>query len=332
MADRNPCEWVEYPALSAGGPLEIIAARGHELALRSELNGQIVYFDLDRRAFSTAFQTPTPGPTPTAWQAPSDDLGDYAVVARESAKIGPHSSVVGSIAVVGPEAGGAGSLELKNGVAMDAYGSLAAASVVLGPHVFVPGDVFFASIERSPSAQVLGNLISPPRLSLALPTFPAFDVPRGADRLSLGAGSETTAEPGQHTQIRVGPGARLVLRGGTYEVGSVEVEADGEIVCEAAATTCEMRVSDDFSLGPRASIRHLRPTRGGRGLVIYVRGQSPKGFCTDAGTMVRASVFVPAGRITLGPDGRFIGAFIGREVDAEAGSEIAADSAFGSGQ
>ena len=192
--------------------------------------------------------------------------------------------------------------------------------------------MFFASIKRSPSAQVLGSLISPPRLSLALPAFPSFDVPRDSDHLVLSAGSEITAEPGQYIEIRVGRGARLLLRGGTYDVGSVRIEADGEIACEAAASTCEIRVSEEFSLGPRASIGHLRPSRGGRGVVIYVRGQTPKGFRTDTGAIVSASVFVPAGSTTLGSDGRFTGAFIGREVEAKAESAIAADSAFGLGQ
>ncbi len=332
VADRNPCEWIEYPSALADGPLEIIAARGHELALRSEFNGQIVYFNLDRRAYTAGFLTPTPGPTPTTWKSPSDDLSDYVVVARDAVYIGPLSSVAGSVAVLGPEARGAGTLELKNGVTVDVYGCLAAASVVLGPHVFVPGDVFFGSIKRSPSAQVLGSLVSPPRLSLAFPTYPDFDVAKDSPHLAVSAGNETTAEPGQYIDIRVGRGATLVLRGGTYDVGSVRIEADGEIACEAAATRCEIRVSEEVSLGPRASIGHLRPSRGGRGVVIYVGGQTPKGFRTEKDATVSASVFTPEGRITLGPNGRFTGAFIAREVDAKANSALSLESAFGQGQ
>lgn len=332
VSETNPCEWTEYQTSFADGPMEIIAARGHQLALESANSGRRTFFDLDSRVFLAAFSTPTPGPTPTPGQQPPSDLGAYVIIARESAVIGPQAFLGGSAAVLPLSPSTNGVLDLKAGVQLDAYSILAAPDVRLGPSVSVLGDVFYNKIKTNPGTTVLGSLITPLILNLQLPTYPVFTISSNSPKLTVAPGDVENADPGDYDAVLVRPNGRLILTGGTYEMRSLRVESGGSVSCAEAAAICEIRVKESVRFGADSSLGSLNAMVGARSVVVFISARAPDGFMAESSSEVSANVYAPEGRVVLGPNGVFVGSFIARQVEVKAGSSLFADSAFGVGQ
>jgi hypothetical protein len=303
--------------------MEIIAAVGHELALRSGGGRLLVYFNLDRRAFVPAFATPTPGPTPTQWKSPPLSLDEYVVVGRTGVVLGPRASVAGSVAVSGDVRG---VLDVKQDVHFDAYSVLTGPTVRIGPAVFLPGDIFANTFSKNPTAVILGSFFPTVGPGLLWPAFPEFSLSPNSPRLIVPAKDEDEARPGDYEEITVRAGATLVLTGGVYEIRSLRIEAGAQLICAEESRLCELRVVDSVRLGKDASLRHQRPDLGASGVVVYVRGSG--GLLAENGSILEANVYAPAGAITLGPNGAYTGSFWGAKVDVQGGSTVSLDSGF----
>lgn len=314
------------------GPVEIVAAEGHRLLLRSRNHGRYIWFDADAREFEEAVPTPTPTLTPTPEGGPRSpsDLGDYVLFALRNLKLGSDVRIeTGNLGVNGgPD--GPGRVQIDVGT-KDRFGSnttLSADSIAIGNDALVPGILFFNDLKAHPRAKVTGAKITPLELPLLVPpVVPTFSIDPEAEDLTVDETFPMQIMRGEYETITVRLGKTLQLMEGTYEFGSLIVEAKGRVEC---MNLCEVRVLNQVRVGPDSFLgmsRLIDP----RGLTIYIARQGGVGFESLPRSMVEGLIYAPQADVVLGEDGKYMGTFLGMSVEVKTRAQLwqAASLGFG---
>jgi DNA-binding beta-propeller fold protein YncE len=224
---------------------------------------------------------------PTAGFAQSDDPATYVLFGRREVRVGRHATIingnVGSDAIV----------RLGGGVTVEPSPDLAADLVQAGPAAVVRGDLYYNTLEKAGSAQILGTTTSPvpvlPFIDLPPPPFvsaSAFDLiaQNGAERL-IPAGSTWDT-------VRGGRGSTLSFLGGVSEIDELIIRGSGSVVRCLASAGCTVRVRSRLVLAADAVGLNGNPVNIEFASTVAVTIGRPGGE-------VRATVFAPLSTVRL---------------------------------
>ncbi len=225
-------------------------------------------------------------------------LEDYAILARDTVKIGAGSTVesghVGAIS---------GSIELGRNAYVN--GNVAADTVELdrGARAATVNCRFIQATDATSCTPLDLPVADLNNLRLAQPPLGAvdIDVPRRTRSAPVASG--------EFGSVTVNGSADLMLEGGAYAFRTLTVHPRGKVVCRSK---CAIRVQDAVLLRQRAA---LVPGTGldARAVRLDLEG-SGKVFTARPLTVVQATVYAPQGTVFLGRRGKFEGAFVGRSV------------------
>jgi hypothetical protein len=137
-------------------------------------------------------------------------------------------------------------------------------------------------------------------------------VPGGKDVKLNRRSRQQGLPPGEYGKIRVGSRSRLSLTGGTYDVRSIEVNRNGQLLCEAP---CTINVDDRAVFHELSRLGPLGSLAATAVRVNVEGGGNQAAFRAEGRSTIDAIVYAPEGRIHLGTAGRFTGAFIGKIVE-----------------
>jgi hypothetical protein len=269
---------------------------------------------------------------PTVRYWPAD-----TVVGFEQVTLGTGSVVAGNVAVTEPEdAQPVSPAEARLGPMATLDGSLRASRARLLPGSQVSGDAWVD--ELSGDGALLGTVHTPLEtpLLLALPTLePAA---AGPDELLVRHGETVHLDAGSYGALRAQSSTsegttRLVLAGGRYTLGSLELGAGARLECEAR---CELQLAGALELGAAsylgpgatgapASLELLVGGRDGKPDDAHYGepGAEPAAARAGPAANLSARLFVPHGSIRIGPAASVQGKLIGRRVHLGAGAAVA---------
>lgn len=220
------------------------------------------------------------------------------------------------------------------------------------------GDAFFNELDNK--GTIHGTQTTP----LVLPVFPLVPVFQaqapapGSPGVSVAANDFQVLPPGDYDAVNVGDHGVLVLSGGIYNVASINLHKDAQLLFSA---TTQVRVAGGFASDKDAVVG---PEPGSsvtaHEIVLYVAGvngkhdgdddddddddvalagddddddddgPSQRPFAVDIGddNTVNASFYAPNGTLSVGKETVATGAFLARDVLIENRAEIALDSYF----
>jgi hypothetical protein len=167
-----------------------------------------------------------------------------------------------------------------------------------------------------------------------MPAFPS--ITPGSHDVQVNNGATQTLAPGQYGHVRVQNHGTLILGGGLYQIGSLDLNGGATVKFHAAT---ELRVAGDVDAdGPVKLI--VDPTVSSltaAQVVLYVAGSdnechhnfggSPTIVEIGPGSTIQANIYAPHGTVQLGPNAQATGAYFGRAVSIGAGSTL--NLAFG---
>lgn len=321
----DPCVLEPHFAPFEEGPLEIIAAQGSELLLRSTVTGRTIAFSIPAAAFRTSLATATPGPAPTprAPVALPSLAADYAVLALDSLAIGPQAEVARGVLGLGLHSSpNQGLLEVGPGSYLGPYSTLASNEIFLGPGVTAAGILVANDIESASTARVFGPVVSALATEVDLPPVPAFTVDESSPSVTVEQGGSRVLPPGDYSDVRVGPAGRLVLLDGTFDLIVLRVERGASVECPGS---CSLRVVESVYLGPSAGMtRSLTP---GEESVLSLFVQGFRGLTAAEGSTLDLLAYVPVGPIDLGPGGSYWGTYVAARFTLRRDSTIVGPAA-----
>jgi hypothetical protein len=244
-----------------------------------------------------------------AVNGPSTTPEGYAVLGLEDATLAQGVQVT-----AGDVGANLGTVTLRTGV--NVTGAVAADTVRISRGARVGG--LFCTIIDGPRkfscAGVPVPVVDPSNFPLVQVLPGAADVrlrPRQR-RAALGAGN--------YGAVRLGTRAALTLAGGTYSFESMKLHHRSLLLC---AANCEIGVQDRVVL---AGGVHVGGTAADGSIVVRIEvqgGRPHTSFLAGAGSAVEATVYAPAGTVSLGSGGRFTGSFIGRSVTVGSRAHVA---------
>lgn len=226
---------------------------------------------------------------------------DYAVFGLSDVMIGSFARVDGGDVGCNLDLG---SVWLRNRARVS--GLVAADTVKLGPNSHAAG--FFCRVVEGDVGVTCGHLTLPLdgglQIVRVIPGVRDVKLPARSRQEGLAAG--------EYGKIRVGTKSRLTLAGGKYDVRSIDVTRGGQILCLAP---CTLNVRDQVQLREE-SILTAPGALDARAIRVNVEGGGGRAaFRAEARSTVDATVYAPNGRIHLGTNGRFSGAFVGDSVE-----------------
>ncbi|MBI3638714.1 MAG: hypothetical protein HY223_00170 [Thaumarchaeota archaeon] len=184
----------------------------------------------------------------------------------------------------------------------------------------VVNDVYYNTLANSGTIQ--GSKVTPLALPVVneLPTFPQFVA--GSTAVNVPSGT-LVLNSGSYGDITVGDSATLKLTGGIYNINSLKIGKNSNILFDATsqlnvATVVNGDTGDTIGPSSSASI-------DARGITFFVGSD----VNTGTSTKINANIYSPNGDIRIGQNSNATGAFIGNTVRAESKSIITLDSVFG---
>ena len=162
-------------------------------------------------------------------------------------------------------------------------------------------------------------------LFLCLPDFPAF-TPGQQD---LDITIDAHLQPGAYGNVRVAPGKKLTLDGGTYEFRSIQLGEKSSLLADRPATV-------EVKLNVAAALHvHIGPAplsaNTAHDMIFYVEGADALNqfaWQTKDELFIMANVYAKNGTFSIGRSSTLLGAFIGKAVVIGSSSTLRIDSAF----
>jgi CARDB len=241
-------------------------------------------------------------------------LGRPPVYALRRIALAPRSQVVGDLAVREAAAPGGASLELGPEARLE--GSARADRIQLAPRAAVTGTVAYNNLVTGPGAHIDGARVTPLALPVAadIPALPA--IAAGSSRVTVARGTTKTLAAGAYGDVCVGCGpghgttaeARLVLDGGTYQLASLTLAADGHVECAAA---CELHVAGNVTIADGGSLGPATAAMDALSVRLLVAGDVSLG----PQAALSADTVASNGTVTVGVDGHAAGRIVAAEIE-----------------
>lgn len=224
-------------------------------------------------------------------------------------------------------------------------------SNVVGDTVWLRNDsevynVYYNELIKNKKATILGSKNTPLTLPLLqLPALPT--ITPGTQDIEVKQKETFTLSPGSYRKITVKQGGTLILTGGTYQVSTLDIRENTNILFKGKS---EVRVKSEMDtdaktyIGPDPSA----PALQAHDIVFYLEGTDDKGRWHDddhgpgkkdeevSPTVVQigvkntllANIYAPNGTVWLKEGTKGTGAFIGKRVRIGEKVELTLDSAF----
>jgi hypothetical protein len=191
----------------------------------------------------------------------------------------------------------------------------------------------------SSRVDIFGGRFTPVSLpALTLPVLPP--ITPGTQDIEVQANQTKTLAPGRYRKITVKSRGTLILTGGIYEVSSLDIREDTNILFKGAT---QVRVKNEMDtdaktyIGPDASAPTLKASQ----IIFYAEGTDDRGRRHDEDedltpTVVQigrrntllANIYAPNGTVWLKSNTKATGAFIGKRARIGEGVELRLASAF----
>lgn len=251
--------------------------------------------------------------------SPFGYIPDFAVLAEEWVSLGDgvsvHSGNVGTFDTSGgPPSAPGHEVVVGPGVRMPTDSAIAGETVLLREGAQV-GQVFQVDGLQAGVDTVYTKRYGYVPLFLGMPEVPAFTA--GLTPVNL-SGPAAVLAPGQYGAVSVKPNAVVRLTGGTYNLASLDVGPNAQVL--AAAPTV-LRIAGRAVLGTSSV---LQPVPGfdldATDLVVYVTGTdgppaNPAAFLGRTATTIVANIYASEGTLSFGRQSSATGAFLGKRVD-----------------
>jgi len=170
---------------------------------------------------------------------------------------------------------------------------------------------------------------------LALPVFPFLPIfvtgPSNGPDVDVGRDEELDLSPGDYGDLTLDQYATVRFTGGVYNFRSIEAKKGTAFLFLAPS---EVRVAEDVDVDKEST---FGPAAGSgvaaSEVVVYVAGDGITGNALkvvtfDSDATIGANFYAPTGTITLGPGSVASGAFVGFNVDVQAGAQVSLDTYF----
>lgn len=187
--------------------------------------------------------------------------------------------------------------------------------------------------------EILGSRFTP--VTLPLVKFPVLPpIAPGTQDIEVQTNQTKTLAPGRYRKITVKNRGTLILTGGIYELSSLDIRQDTNVLFQGPA---EVRVKNEFDtdartyIGPGASAPSLSASQ----IVFYAEGTDDRGRHHDEDedltptvvqigqrNTVRANIYAPNGTVWLKGNTKATGAFVGKRARIGVGVELRLASAF----
>ncbi len=279
---------------------------------------------------------------PAPAQAPSTDVGTYAVLATNSAWLRDgsqlHSGHVGVMnASPGPVLQGNAELVIGLGTVFRQSASQIAADTVKLEATSVVFDLFHNELTAAPNA-AHGALITPLMLPLPVNLPPFREAIPGEIDITLAQNETRTLAAGQYRDIVLNKNSVLTLSGGVYHVASLDMGNFAQLLVTGPT---ELRIAGRLGDGYTAIIG---PAAGsgldGSDFIIHVGGINGESggltahpFAAEVGKFntLRATIYAPNGTLLLNYGTQAHGAYLAKDVWVDTNSQIWLESGFAAG-
>lgn len=186
-------------------------------------------------------------------------------------------------------------------------------------------NVSYNELYLGPNSSVRGTRSTPLQLPVAdLPALP--QITPGTQDITVNPNQTRTLPAGSYRTITVRPNGKLILTGGLYQLMSLDVQPNAEVRLQAAA---EVQIKQQLSAAPNAYLGPASASVTAQQIVIFVEGGDGGGrVAADLSGTVQANIYAAQGTLTLQPNTKAVGAFIGRRVVVGENVEVRLLSAF----
>jgi hypothetical protein len=264
-------------------------------------------------------------------------ITDFAVYAQNSASLMDRAGVVGGdvgvrLVGTGPFLGGAYELTMVGGAHVDPARNVLANRLLLRDQARA-GDIQVGQLTNINNG-VFAHRYSFPTNMPALP--PTAPVTAGTSPLTVNGGATLVANPGSYAAVSVGNNGILRLKGGVYQIASLQIGNDARL--EALAPV-QVRIAGRFATFDRAFIGAASGVTMNAGdLRIEVSGKngasgsladSPKAAAFGNDVKVKAVMLAPNGTLMSGQRAVVVGAYVAKDVSMDLDSAITYQSGVG---
>ncbi|MEN9354099.1 MAG: hypothetical protein RL318_1424 [Fibrobacterota bacterium] len=173
-------------------------------------------------------------------------LDEYTIFASQSAVLMDRSACL-SVCLMG--AGGT----MRIGADAMADGDVRAVGTInVADRGRIQGTATTADVVVKQSGSSVGIINA--GAQVVLPTIPGLPVSYGTTDINIYNGQSLDLAPGSWGRIHVYAGGTVRLVGGTYQVRSLQLEADGKVGLDVAAADIDFRASDGLWFGDRSKL------------------------------------------------------------------------------
>ena len=246
--------------------------------------------------------------------------------ATNSITLGEKSVVnSGDIIVNEVRAGSQVELKVKEKASTPSGFSLRANRITVDPKAQVGGDVYFNVLSNG--GTIAGALFTPLNIPVVL-TLPAFESSSpGTQNITVATKQTMTLAPGSYGDVTIQPQATLRLgSGGTYQFKSITAKSKSKLLATAPT---HVRVLNTLSADNET---YIGPAQGSpidaSGIIVYVGSSSTQAIEAGPKADLFANFYAPNGTIRFKEGTEATGAFLAKDLDIGAKSELTLSSAF----
>jgi hypothetical protein len=270
-----------------------------------------------------------------------ESLERVAVLATNSVALRTGSDVLSGDVIVNQ----AGAGPFLNGAELSVGGTVTTSSnydvegdsLTVAAGAVVSSDVRYNNLTNSGTISGLQTSPLPLPVFSALPPF--LTATPGTTSISVATNGTRTLAAGSYQDLVVGRKGTVTFTGGTYHFRTITVDREAKLYFSAASV---VRVQQKLSTKNLTTIGPaVGATIDASSILFYVAGvngtggglaETPKAFEIGVDNVLKANVYTPNGTIWLQDRTQATGAFLGKDIDIAADTQVTLDSAFAGGQ
>ena len=260
---------------------------------------------------------------------PENSIASYVLFGIEKVEINKNTVVTsGDIGANGLGDGTIATVTLKKEVKLlDSVSTIKADYLKIRRDVEV-WDLYYNTLEKHKKSIIQGVEYSPVDLPVVSPPlFPSFT--HGDEDVTVEKNTISFLDEGDYQDIIVQQGGQLVFTGGVYNIQSLSVRKNSQIVFQGLT---ELRIELSVSIGWGCQVI-TDPTSGldASDILFYVNGEdtvSDTAVTLGKDCIITGTVYAPQGTLYLKKNTIATGAFIGKNVVVGEGVVLSLESAF----
>src|SRR5262249_9046662 len=215
----------------------------HERAFSVQFDGSALTWTVGARSVTAQAGSPT---CPPIGSLSAPVTGQFALYARADVRLDRATVMGGDVGVAGTNLMTDG----RDEVTLEPDGRVDPTHAVFGHTVDIRARAIMGQVATTRLDNQGGSVASVRPFPAAMPPVPAIDpVSPGTTAVNLPAGQTRTLQPGSYGALQIT--GTLTLRGGTYQVASLDIFQPGRVEAAAGA---RLRINGHLYLGPNTAL------------------------------------------------------------------------------